>query len=203
MAKCGPVPQVNKRLRVLSIRGVGCCVRVKWVESDAPHYDGVVQAYKNVEGEHLVRIKYDIDKRSLFHSTLPIDNGGTDITPIGDQHDDVRQAGYEPFLAPIIANIGEEDADDLVATMQLGELNMLCSALGASHRRVYDQYFDMATSPGLYTAEYQLYDITNGDIVQKEMITATDGKKAVEINLDEASRLHEPKNERGIQHLSR
>ena len=197
-----PYPADERALQFETEHPKGTRVRVQWEESTDPYYDGVVQSYGVDEEDgvtHLVRVKYDLDKQSIYHSTLPAADGGTDITKLDDLYDaqGVNHAAYEPFLAPVIATAGDlEEADSLVATVQLGELNVLCSTLGPTHREVYDQFFHQANAPGLYVAEYQLYDITDGALVQKQMITASDGKKAVELNLDEASRLHEPKNER-------
>ena len=68
------------------------------------------------------------------------------------------------------------------------------AALGANHRKAYDQFFNAAEAPGLYVAEHHLIDIHSGEEVQNKITVATDGKKAVEINLDEAARLHEDLN---------
>ena len=177
----------------------GSRVRVKWENSPSDYYEGVVKAYAtDIDGEHVMRVRYD-DGKTLYHNTRQEDIQLVQI-PTGEHDTDgVDMAGYEPFLAPIVTNLHNDDreeTDDLVSFMQQQDLRMLCAALGTNHRKSFDDFYALAESPGIYVAEYQLYDIENGDMVQKEMITVTDGKKAVEIDLHEAARMHEPKGEK-------
>ena len=191
---------------------IGSRIRWRWQHSQKSHYDGTVVAYLYHAGEHLIQIQYD-DKHKLYHTTLDARQGQDVAQRLFDKTakkreldandhdaDGMSKSAYTPFEAPVVAPcISTEEIDD-ADRMTYFTLNcdvaMLCSMLGANDMKTYDDYFADASQPTLCIAEYQLYDIGTGDLVQTSMVTVTDGKKAVEVNLEESARWHEPKNER-------